>query len=111
MSDLTDRVIDYSHRSDLSSKAQGFVDVATERLRMRFGGVLPDQTLHENLYFYAAMRELRVYTEDYEQAVKMDELLDKEASRLNIKYEGTDWDNPTKKVLNELEIAIAQEQA
>lgn len=100
--ELKTKLRNYSHRGDLDSQLQGFINTATERLNQRFGFTLANMGIDtdsnpvianhgETLYFYAAMRELSVYIKDFNEAVRFDELFDKEAGRMNIHYRGDDW--------------------
>jgi hypothetical protein len=92
---------DNTHRDDLDPQWFRIVDRAKQRINTRFGlqlGVLQIDTdtntvltNQDDLYFYASMREASIYIKDFEEAVRFDELFDKEASRMNIHYRGDDW--------------------
>ena len=122
--ELKTKLLNWSHRSDLASEVQGFINGATERINQRFGTKYnamsadadSNQTLAdhgETLYFYAAARELNVYIQDMDTAARFDELFDKEASRMNIHVRLDGWVTDATAlthVRNELETQAIEEQ-
>ena len=67
--ELKNKLVSYSHRGDLNTVTQGFVNTTSERLNQRFGLSLSPMNVAtdsndvianhgESLYFYGAMREL-----------------------------------------------------
>ena len=100
--ELKQRLRDLSHRDDLDDYLQGFVNDAANRINNRAGLELGDMfddtdsnviiADHHLLYEYAAMRELSIYNKDFEEAVKFDDLFDKEISRMDIHSTSDSWE-------------------
>ena len=99
--ELKQKLRDNSHRNDLDLQWFRIVDAAKQRINVRFGFELGQLQIdsdtntvlanQDNLYFFASMRETSIFIKDFEEAVRFDELFDKEASRMNIHYQGEDW--------------------
>ena len=99
--ELKQKLRDNSHRNDLDPQWFRIVDAAKQRINTRFGFELGQLQIdsdtntvlanQDNLYFFASMRETSIFIKDFEEAVRFDELFDKEASRMNIHYRGDDW--------------------
>ena len=100
--ELKTKLTNYSHRGDLAPYLQDFINAATVRINTRFGKTYSPMSADTDsnpiiakwghtLYFYSAMRELSVYIKDFEEAVRFDELFDKEASRMNIHVRDDTW--------------------
>jgi hypothetical protein len=95
-------VKEYSHRNDLDAQIPEFIQRAAEQIGRRFG-IMPsvlvndadtNSTLdqHPQLYLYAALREMAIFTADLDATQHYDGLWNKECSEMNINYHGVDWD-------------------
>jgi hypothetical protein len=106
----------WSHRTDLGSQVDQFIDATTERLQRRLGITLDkmpglnDSNLisQENptVYLYGSLREMAIYTADAPAEREYDMLYEKEVNNLNINYNGAEWDNTTPYMRTEAEQEI-----
>jgi len=103
--ELKQRLVNYSHRGDLTPNLQGFINDAGQRINNRFGLLLGDLFNdldtnyvlgnHSILYFYAAMRELSIFIKDFDEGSRFNELFDREASEMNINNMQDSWTDNT----------------
>lgn len=120
--ELKQRLRDLSHRDDLDDYLQGFINDASNRINNRSGYDLGDMfedtdsnaiiANHHLLYEYAAMRELSIHNKDWEEAVRFDDLFDKEINRMDIHSASDVWEtNATELtyIRNEAETAALTE--
>lgn len=119
--EIQDQIINWTHRTDLGSVVSQFVDIVTQRLNRRLGITLDPMSgtsgtniigdVNPSIYLYGGLREYAIYAADAPAEQHYDMMYEKEVNRLNITYNGEEWDNTNLAVLNELEIAIAEEEA
>ena len=115
--DIKNQIIQWSHRTDLTSLADQFIDNVTTRLNRRLGITLaPMVNANESniiaehnpdIYLYGALREMAIYTSDNTATQTYDGLYQQAVDRLNITYNGAEWDNSTLAILNETEQELA----
>ena len=117
-SELKNKVIQWSHRSDLSGQIDQFLDNTTYRLNNRLGA---DYELNGNngenvisiyypmIYIYGALREMSIYTTDDNGAATYEDIFQQEVSRLNITAEQGTFvaDSPVIRSEQELEVIDA----
>mgnify|MGYP001546565971 FL=1 len=107
----------WQHRTDLGSQIDLCVQNVSHRLQVRFGITL-DPLVNDadtniildnnpQVYLYGTSRELAIYTHDAVATQAYEQLYQDEVSRLNITYNGTEWDNTSPAILNEVEQEIA----
>ena len=106
----------WAHRTDLVSQAPLFVQNVQDRLQVRLGITLDQLVIdtdtdiilanNPQVYLYGGLREISVYTNDAVATQAYEQLYDMEVSRLNITYNGTEWDNTTPAMQSEYEQAV-----
>ena len=116
---LKQRLIDESHRTDLATMLDQFVNDAEQKINHRFSLELStsaDTDInyilrdHYLLYLYPAMRSLNLHIKDVDEALRWNELWRQEASEMNINNLGANgWPNPELWVRSEEETATAEE--
>ena len=109
----------WQHRTDLGSQIELCVQNVTNRLEVRFGiDIVPlvndadtndILTANPQVYLYGTSRELAIYTHDAVATQAYEALYQDEVSRLNITYNGTEWDNTTPAMKSEYEQAVEAE--
>ena len=92
-SELSNKIIQWSHRNDLGAQIDQFIDNTTYRLNSRLGkdytltgGSAENEvsTYYPMIYIYGALREMCIYINDGPGARSYDELWDKEVNNLEI---------------------------
>ena len=111
--EIQNQIISYSHRADLTNMVSQFVDNVTMRLNRRFGITLDPMNgtsgtnivadKNSSIYLYGGLREMAIYTADGPAASAYEDLYAKEVSRLNVTYNGDEWDNTVPVILSECE--------
>lgn len=100
--ELKAQIESWSHRTDLEEKIPEFIQNAGQRIGRRFGVmpfpmVLDTDTnsvldVHSDLYLYASLREMMIFTENAPAAQAYETLYQAEVKQMNINYRGLDWD-------------------
>ena len=116
---LKARLVSESHRTDLTTMLDQFVNDAEEIINHRFAlelstsvdgdinYVLAD---HYLLYLYPAMRSLCVHIKDFDEGIRWNELWVLEAKQMNVNnLEKNNWVNPDLWVRSEEQTAVALE--
>ena len=109
----------WQHRTDLADQIALCVANVTSRLQVRLGITLDvlDNDIDTNIildknpqvYLYGTSRELAIYTHDAVATQAYEALYQDEVNRLNITYNGTEWDNTTPAMKSEYEQAVEAE--
>ena len=109
----------WQHRTDLGSQIDLCVQNVSYRLQVRFGITLDPLVndadtniiLDKNpqVYLYGTSRELAIYTHDAVATQAYEALYQDEVNRLNITYNGAEWDNTTPAMKSDYEQAVEAE--
>jgi len=116
---LKTKVIAESKRANLSGVIDEFIDDAESVVNDRFGLELSTSAdsdindvlrYHWLLYFYPAMRRVNEFEQDWDTAIRYDELWIKTANRMNsTNLEANEWVNPKIAIWSEAEVAAAED--
>ena len=119
-SELSNRIVAWTHRSDLGSQVDFFIDTATARLNKRLGlaltltGPSGENTIsrdYPEIYLYAALREFAIYTADAPAAQSYEALYQEEVAQLNINAESEGFTKDTPAMKSEYEQAVEEANA
>ena len=113
--ELSNKIIEWSHRSDLAGQIDTFLDNTTSRLNNRLGMAL-DLTGNNsenvisrdypNIYIYGGLREMSIYTQDAVAEQGYNTLYNDEVSRLNITAESEAFTDDSPVMLSECEMEV-----
>jgi hypothetical protein len=113
--EISNKIIEWSHRTDLAGQIDTFIDNTTDRLNNRLGKAYTltgnsaendISTAFPMIYIYGGLREMAIYTADAPAAASYDQLYNMEVDKLNITANAPGFTDDSVAILSETEQEI-----
>ena len=114
-SELSNKIIQWAHRTDLAGQIDMFIDNTTNRINLRLGtayelaGANAENVIsrdYPEIYLYGGLRECMIYAMDEPATMGYEQLYQEHISRLNITAESEDFTDDSPYLRSECEQQI-----